>query len=137
MYSGVNNYTSLYITDEEKVFFCFQKSENILFLHVLFWKNFLFSRRKLFVFYGKTICFPQGNTMQTADKQRVFSMFFRFRTSKKSQKCIVMYSWKANYTLFKILCIKWLYAKMYRCIVKFKKIFEEIKWIGKVLPRPS
>ena len=127
MYSEVNNYTSLYITDEAKVFFCFQKSENFLFLHVLFGRNFLFSRRKLFVFYGKTICFSQRYTMQTADKQRVFSMFFRFRTSKNSQKCIVMYSRKANYTLFKILCINWLYKKMYRCIVKSKKNFEEIK----------
>ena len=137
MYSVVNNYTSLYITDEEKVFFCFQKSENFLFLHVLFWKNFLFSLGKLFVFFWKTNCFSMGNIMQTADKQKVFSMFFRFRTSKKSQKCIVMYSWKANYTLFKTLCISWLYAKMYRCIVKSKKNFEEIKWIGKVLPRLS
>ena len=64
--------------------------------------------------------------MQTADKQRLFGMFFRFRTSNNSQKCIVMYSCKAHYTLIKMLYINSLYAKMYRCIVKSKIFFEEI-----------
>ena len=126
MYSGAFNYTSLYMTDEAKVFFVSWKSKNILFLHVLFWKNFLFSRGKLFVFSWKTNCFSLRYTMQTAAIQRLFGMFFRFRTSNNSQKCIVMYSYKAHYTLIKLLYINSLYAKMYRCIVKSKIFFEEI-----------
>ena len=101
--------------------------------------------QKTFCFYmfylGKTFCFPRENFLFSPEKQIVFHwdtpcklpIYNGFSVClsvlehrEQSRECIVMYSWRAHYTLIKMLYINSLYAKMYRCIVKSKIFFEEI-----------
>ena len=81
------------------------RSVKILFSYILKLENFLFSRKKQFVFYWKTFCFSLEYTKQTAHLQRVFCSFCLKNVMIYCRKCIVMYSCLCHYTLINLLVI--------------------------------